>query len=86
MKEMKKLKKDYDETEIPSELEDVVKASIRRAKASQKKRPFLKQWTIGAAAAAALFMVVSMSVHLLHRQWQMFHFLERLWMYLPHNN
>lgn len=56
MKELKKLKKNYDETEIPSELEDVVKASIRRAKASQKRRPFLKQWTIGAAAAAALFI------------------------------
>ncbi len=56
MKKMNKLKKDYDETEIPSELEDVVKASIRQAKASQKKRPFLKQWTIGAAAAAALFI------------------------------
>ncbi|MEK4713124.1 RsiV family protein [Sporosarcina sp. FSL K6-5500] len=56
MKELKKLKKNYDETEIPSELEDVVKASIRRAEASQKRRPFLKQWTIGAAAAAALFI------------------------------
>ena len=56
MKELKKLKKNYDETEIPSELEDVVKASNRRAKASQKRRPFLKQWTIGAAAAAALFI------------------------------
>ncbi len=56
MKKINKLKKDYDETVIPSELEDVVKASIRQAKASQKKRPFLKQWTIGAAAAAALFI------------------------------
>ena len=56
MKKINKLKKNYDETVIPSELEDVVKASIRQAKASQKKRPFLKQWTIGAAAAAALFI------------------------------
>jgi len=56
MKKINKLKKDYDETVIPSELEDVVKASIRQAKASQKKRPFIKQWTIGAAAAAALFI------------------------------
>ncbi|MBO0589025.1 RsiV family protein [Sporosarcina sp. E16_8] len=56
MKKMNKLKKDHDEIVIPPELEDVVKASIRQAKASQKKRPFLKQWTIGAAAAAALFI------------------------------
>ncbi|HJF33705.1 MAG TPA: DUF3298 domain-containing protein [Sporosarcina psychrophila] len=56
MKKMNKLKKKYDEIEIPPELEDVVKDSIKQAKASQKKRPFLKQWTIGAAAAAALFI------------------------------
>ncbi|MEK4230892.1 DUF3298 and DUF4163 domain-containing protein [Solibacillus sp. FSL H8-0538] len=56
MKKMDKLKKDYDATEIPAELEDVVKASIRQAKTSQKKRPFLKQWSFGAAAAAALFV------------------------------
>ena len=56
MKKLNKLKKDYEATEIPSELEDVVNAAIQKAKASQKKRPFLKQWTIGAAAAAALFI------------------------------
>ena len=56
MKKLNKLKKDYDETEIPSELEDVVNASIQKAKASQKKRPVVKQWTIGAAAAAAIFV------------------------------
>ncbi|KAA0948494.1 DUF3298 domain-containing protein [Sporosarcina sp. ANT_H38] len=56
MKKINKLKKDYDETEIPSELKDFVKASIRQAKSSQKKRPFLKQWTLGAVAAAALFI------------------------------
>ena len=56
MKKMNKLKKKYDEIEIPPELEDVVKDSIKLAKASQKKRPFIKQWTIGAAAAAALFI------------------------------
>lgn len=56
MKKLNKLKKDYEKTEIPSELEDIVHASIQKAKASQKKRPVLKQWTIGAAAAAALFI------------------------------
>lgn len=56
MKKMKKLKMDYDQTEIPSELEDLVKASIQQAKAPQKKRPFLKHWTIGTAAAAVLFI------------------------------
>ncbi len=56
MNRMNKLKKDYEQTEIPSELKDVVNASIRQAKVSRKKRPILKQWTIGAAAAAALFV------------------------------
>lgn len=56
MNRLDKLKKDYEQTEIPSELKDVVNASIRQAKASRKKRPVLKQWTIGAAAAAALFV------------------------------
>ena len=56
MKKINKLKKNYDETVIPSELEEVVKASIRQAKAPQKKRSFIKQWTIGVAAAAALFI------------------------------
>ncbi len=56
MKKLNKLKKDYGETEIPSELEDVVNASIQKAKASQKRRPIVKQWTIGTAAAAALFI------------------------------
>ena len=56
MKRMDKLKKDYDKIDIPPELEDVVKNSIRQAKASQKKRPLLKQWSIGAVAAAALFI------------------------------
>lgn len=56
MKKIDKLKKDYDKIEIPSELEDIVKDSIRQAKVTKKKRSFLKQWTIGAAAAAALFI------------------------------
>lgn len=56
MKRMDKLKKDYDSIDIPPELEDVVKNSIRQAKAAQKKRPFLKHWSIGIAAATALFV------------------------------
>ena len=56
MNKLNKLKKDYHETEIPFELEDVVNASIRKAKASRTKRPVVKQWTIGAVAAAALFI------------------------------
>ncbi len=56
MKKIDRLKKSYDNIDIPPELNDVVKDSIRQAKASQKKRPFLKQWTIGAVAAAALFV------------------------------
>lgn len=56
MKEIDKLKKDYDAIEIPSELEDIVHHSIDQAKASPKKKSMLKQWSIGTAAAAALFI------------------------------
>lgn len=56
MKKMDKLKRDYDKIDIPPELEDVVNNSIRQAKTAQKKRPPLKKWSIGAAAAAALFI------------------------------
>ena len=56
MKKMDKLKKDYNKIDIPPELEDVVKNSIHQAKAAQKKRPLLKRWSIGAVAAAALFI------------------------------
>lgn len=56
MKRLNKLKKDYDEVEIPSELESVVKSSIQQAKTSRTKRGPLKKWSIGVAAAAALFI------------------------------
>ncbi|GKV65409.1 MULTISPECIES: DUF3298 and DUF4163 domain-containing protein [unclassified Sporosarcina] len=56
MKRIDKLKKDYEAIEIPAELEDVVKNSVRQAKAVHKRRPILKRWAIGAAAAAALFV------------------------------
>lgn len=56
MKKINKLKKDYDKTDIPSELEDLVKDSIRQAKATKKKRLYLKQWAIGVVAACALFI------------------------------
>lgn len=56
MKKMDKLKMDYNKIDIPPELEDVVKNSILQAKAAQKKRPLLKRWSIGAVAAAALFI------------------------------
>lgn len=56
MKKIDKLKKDYDAIEIPAELEDMVKSSIRQAKAVHKKRPIFKQWAVGVASAAALFI------------------------------
>lgn len=56
MKKIDQLKKDYNKVEIPSELEGLVKDSIRQAKATKKKRLFLKQWAIGIVAAAALFI------------------------------
>ena len=56
MNKLNKLKKEYEDTEIPSELESIVKASIQQSKSTRKKNRFLKQWTIGVAAAAALFV------------------------------
>ena len=56
MKKMDKLKKDYNKIDIPPELEDVVRNSIHQAKAAQNKRPLLKRWSIGAVAAASLFI------------------------------
>ncbi|WP_301108557.1 anti-sigma-V factor rsiV [Sporosarcina sp.] len=56
MKKMNKLKKDYEAIEIPAELEDVVKSSIRQAKEVRKKRPIVKQWTIGVASAVVIFI------------------------------
>lgn len=54
MKKIEQLKKSYKEVEIPPELEDVVNMSIRQAK--RRKRSPLKHWTIGVAAASALFI------------------------------
>ncbi|MDJ0332276.1 RsiV family protein [Planococcus sp. S3-L1] len=56
MKKLEKLKKDYDEIEIPSELEGLVKDSIRQAKSAQKKPRRAKKWSLASAAAAALFV------------------------------
>lgn len=56
MKKLNKLKNDYDKIDIPPELEDLVKNTIHQAKTTQMKRPPLKQWSIGAVAAAALFI------------------------------
>jgi len=56
MKRLDKLKNDYDKIDIPPELDDVVKNSIRQSKMTQKKRPLLKQWSIGAVAATSLFI------------------------------
>ncbi|NYF25876.1 RsiV family protein [Sporosarcina sp. JAI121] len=56
MKRLSKLKEDHHKIEIPSGLEDVVKSTIRQAKTERNKRPLLKQWSIGVAAAAVLFV------------------------------
>ncbi|WP_025783395.1 anti-sigma-V factor rsiV [Sporosarcina sp. D27] len=56
MKQINKFKKEYEDIEIPSELDQVVKQSIQRAKASQKKHNPVKRWSLGVAAAAALFI------------------------------
>lgn len=56
MKQINKLKKEYDDIEIPSELDEVVKKTIQKAAFQKKKRSPVKQWSMGAAAAAALFV------------------------------
>lgn len=55
MKGLEDAKKKYEEIEIPEELNNIVKNSIREAKRKQKKRNPVKQWGIGLVAAAALF-------------------------------
>lgn len=57
MSQMDKLKKDYENTEIPNELTEVVNTTIREAKLEQrKKRPVFRNSIIGVAASAAIFV------------------------------
>ncbi len=56
MKKLQNAKKKYEEIEIPVELNNIVKNSIKEAKRNQKRRKPVKQWGIGLAAAAALFV------------------------------
>lgn len=57
MSKLDKLKKDYENIEIPEELDKIVRASIREAKKGRtKKRPVFRNSFIGVAAAAALFI------------------------------
>lgn len=55
MKPIDRMKKQYKSIEIPSELEEVVHQSIQQAKNVKKRSPF-KKWSLGAVAAAALFI------------------------------
>ncbi|AXI00781.1 DUF3298 domain-containing protein [Sporosarcina sp. PTS2304] len=56
MKNVYRLKKNYDEIEIPPELENVVSAAILEAKNSRKKHVVFKRVSLSAVAAAALFI------------------------------
>ena len=57
MSKMDKLKKDYENIEIPEELDRVVRASLLEAKLKQKKKLFVfRSSCIGVAAAAAIFI------------------------------
>lgn len=57
MSKMDKLKKDYEDIDIPEELDSIVKASIQEAKRKRiKKRPVFRNSFIGVAAAAAIFI------------------------------
>jgi hypothetical protein len=56
MSKLKESKKQYDDIEIPEELSQVVHDTIRKAKKMQQKNNPFKQWGIGIAAAATLFI------------------------------
>lgn len=56
MSKLDNLKKDYEAIEIPPELESVVNDAIRRSKLKRPKRPVFRNWMIGTAAAAAIFV------------------------------
>ena len=57
MSKMDKLKKDYENIEIPEELDRVVRATLQEAKLKQKKKLFVfRSSFIGVAAAAAIFI------------------------------
>jgi len=56
MKRLKNAKKQYDDIEIPSELQSVVEKSIQEARRKHIKNAPFKQWGIGVAAAASLFI------------------------------
>lgn len=56
MSKFDEIKKEYESVDIPEELASVVKRSIRDAKQKKAKRPMMRNWLIGTAAAAALFV------------------------------
>ncbi|QTD39665.1 DUF3298 and DUF4163 domain-containing protein [Sporosarcina sp. Te-1] len=56
MSKFDELKKEYESVDIPEELAGVVKRSIREAKQKKSKRPVMRNWLIGTAAAAAIFV------------------------------
>ncbi|TQR21544.1 anti-sigma-V factor rsiV [Psychrobacillus vulpis] len=56
MKRLKNAKKQYDDIEIPSELQSVVEKSIQEARRKHIKNAPFKKWGIGVAAAASLFI------------------------------
>ncbi|WP_391204985.1 DUF3298 and DUF4163 domain-containing protein [Psychrobacillus sp. L4] len=56
MSKLNDSKKQYDDIEIPEELSQIVHDSIRKAHKKQQKNKPLKQWGIGIAAAATLFI------------------------------
>ncbi len=56
MNPFKNLKKEYNEVEIPSELEELVNNAIKRAKHLPKKPSYMKRWSLASAAATAIFI------------------------------
>lgn len=56
MKKINRLKKKYDDIDMPPELGNIVNDAIRQAKKNQQKHLPLKQWMIGLAAASLLFI------------------------------
>ncbi|MDW0110605.1 RsiV family protein [Sporosarcina aquimarina] len=56
MKQLKNLKKEYEDIDIPAELDEMVRQSIQKAASTKKKRSFVKRYVLSSAAAAALFV------------------------------
>ncbi|GAA0179754.1 hypothetical protein SH2C18_25740 [Clostridium sediminicola] len=62
-KNMKDLKNDYDNIEIPNELDDFINKGIMKGRNEMKKKNSKSKWFKGAASTAAVFVAFTLSVN-----------------------